>query len=178
MIKGEHGIAAIVKAAQSFQIVVTEESLRHKLGIACQQLTVLDVCQAARQAGLRAKSYQEITGNLQTLPLPILVCLSGKWSVIEKIASEYWWRYDLAANQLYQEPLPVAVNGKYDIPIVLLAEQEIQITDIKFGFNWFLPAILRHIKQSRDVLALSLMMQLLALVSPKLFQQVIDQVLV
>ena len=178
MIIGKHGIPAIIKAAKQFQILAIEELLRHKLGIDCQELTWIDVCRAARQVGLRAKYYEEISGDLQTLPLPILVCLDNQWSVIEKVETEYWWRYDVATEELNKELIPTANNSKYNLPIILLAEQEVQITDVKFGFNWFLPSILRHINQLRDVLALSLMLQLIALVGPKLFQNVIDRVLV
>lgn len=176
---GEYGVSAVVEAAKKFQILVTEESLRHKLGIDCKQLTAIEVCKAARQAGLRAKWYEKIEGNIQTLPLPLLVCIHGQWSIIKKIEPEYWWRYDFTSNQLHKELLPVVTNDKYiDIPIVLLAEQEIQVIDVKFGISWFLPSVLRHIWQLRDVLVLSLVLQLIALVGPKLFQNVIDRVLV
>ncbi|WP_419241172.1 cysteine peptidase family C39 domain-containing protein [Cardinium endosymbiont of Nabis limbatus] len=178
MIRGKYGIPAIVKAAEYFQLVVTEASLGHKMDIDCEQLTALDICLAARYAGLRAKWYQKIEDNLQTTSLPILVCLNGQWSVIEKIEPAYWWRYDLDTKQVYQEPLPTPINGKYNIPVVLLAEKEIKISDTQFGLSWFLPSILRHIPQLREVLALSLVLQLMDLVSPILFQNVIDQVLV
>ncbi len=151
MITGTHGIPAIIRAAKQFQILVTEGSLRHKLGIDCQELTWIDVCRAARAVGLRAKYYEEISGDLQTLPVPILVCLANQWSVIEKVETEYWWRYDVATEKFNKELLPTANNSKYNLPIILLAVQELQITDVKFGFNWFLPSILRHINQLRDV---------------------------
>ncbi|WP_323811227.1 type I secretion system permease/ATPase [Rickettsia conorii] len=200
LVTGEYGLPAVIRAAKHFQVVVTEESLGHKLGIDCRQLTALDVCRAARQAGLRAKCYQEgVNSAIEDLPLPILCCLNGRWSVIEKIESGYLLRYDFFSNQLCREPLPTftttiktttpkltdPINDDNidsdihtNIPIILLAEQEIQVADVKFGLHWFLPSILRHIGQLRDVLALSLLLQLIALVSPILFQNIIDQVLV
>lgn len=173
IISGTYGLAAIIRVAQSFQLVVKETLLSHKLGIDCQMLSWMEVCQAAKLVGLRSKYYPEINDDLSTLPLPILVCLDGKWNVIEKVEDGYWSRYDPATEQLYQEAIP---NGK--LSILLLAEEELQVKDVKFGFHWFLPSILRHIGQFRDVLALSLTLQFIALIGPKLFQNVIDRVLV
>lgn len=176
MIEGKYGIPAIIKAAQKFQIVIDKESLQHKLGVDCQRLTALDICRAARLAGLRAKWYSKVNINVITLTLPILICSNNQWSVIEKIDSDgYWLRYDLATSQVHKELLPKFIC---DIDIVLLAEKEIQAANVKFGFSWFFPSILRHINQLRYILVLSLVLQLIALVSPILFQNVIDQVLV
>ncbi|WP_375331268.1 type I secretion system permease/ATPase [Candidatus Tisiphia endosymbiont of Oplodontha viridula] len=179
MTKGTYGIAAIVRAAQHFQIVVTEESLAHKLGVDCRQLTALEVCKAARLVGLRAKWYQKVNINIASLPLPLLVCYDEQWSIIEQVEADgYWLRYDLASHQLYQESLPQSSSNTCNIEIILLAENEVKVTDTKFSMYWFLPSVLKHIDQLRDVLLLSLMLQLISLVSPMLFQNVIDQVLV
>ncbi|MGI2299076.1 type I secretion system permease/ATPase [Candidatus Cardinium hertigii] len=170
---GTYGIPAIIRAAQSFQIVVTEALLSHKLGKDCHNLSWMDVCMAAKIVGLQSKYYKEIDFDLSNIPLPILVCLDGKWSVIEKVEDGYWSRYDPDTDQVYKEPI-----ANDTLSVILLAEQEIQIKDVKFGFNWFLPSILRHTRQLRDVLALSLTLQFMALMGPKLFQNVIDRVLV
>lgn len=176
MIKGKYGIPALVRAFQRFEVIATAETLYHSLGIDGTQVTALDLCKAAREVGLRAKWYERIKGNLLTLPLPILICLDGKWSIIEKIEPDgSCLRYDVATDQLCKEPLPKITR---DSPIVLLAEKEVQVSDVTFGIRWFSPALLRHIGQLRDVLALSLVLQLIALVGPLLFQNVIDQVLV
>lgn len=174
MIKGKHGLPAIIRAAQIFQIVITEASLRHKLGIDCRQLTVLDVCRAARLAGLRAKWYTKL--KINTVPVPILICSHDEWSIIEQIDSDgYCLRYDLATSQHYKERLPEFTD---DMGVVLLAEKEVQIADVTFGFRWFFPSIFRHISQLRDVFVLSVVLQFIALVGPVLFQNIIDRVLV
>ena len=172
MIKGQYGIPALVRALAHFDLAITEETLYNNLGIDGSQLTALDLCKAAKTTGLRAKWYEKMDGN--QLPLPVLICLNQEWSVIEKIEPDgSCLRYDVATQTLCQEPLPEVTH---QTPIVLLAEQEIEA--VTFGISWFLPAILRHIGQFRDVLLLSSMLQLLGLVSPLLFQNVIDRVLV
>ncbi|TSJ80775.1 MAG: type I secretion system permease/ATPase [Candidatus Cardinium sp.] len=176
MIKGKYGIPALLKAPQYFEVIVTEETLYHSLGTDAAQLTALDLCKSAKKMGLHAKWYEKFDRNLLALPVPILICLNGQWNIIEKIESDgSCWRYDIATQMRYQEPLPKITQHT---PIVLLAEKELQVADITSGIYWFLPSILRHIGQLRDVLVLSLVLQLMALVSPLLFQNVIDRVLV
>jgi ATP-binding cassette, subfamily B, bacterial RtxE len=176
MITAAYGLPAIVKAAQAFQLVVTESALSHVLGVECQQLNPLDICRAADHAGLRAK-WTSGTGQIDTMPVPALVCLNGVWNVIEHIEATQWSRYDPATQRLYQELLP-SEERRSEILVILLAEKTLKISDVKFSLHWFLPSILRHKKQLRDVLALSFMLQMVALVTPMVFQNIIDMVLV
>ncbi len=48
----------------------------------------------------------------------------------------------------------------------------------KFDFSWFIPSLVKHRKLLGEVLFISLMLQLFALVSPLFFQVVMDKVLV
>lgn len=176
MITAAYGLPAIVKAAEAFHLVVTEVALSHVLGVECQQLDALDVCQAANHAGLRAK-WITGAGKIDTLPVPALVCLDGVWNVIECIEATRWSRYDPATQQLHEEPLP-SDEQQSKMLFILLAEKTLKVSDVKFSLHWFLPSILRHKKQLRDVLALSFMLQMVALVTPMVFQNIIDMVLV
>jgi subfamily B ATP-binding cassette protein HlyB/CyaB len=53
-----------------------------------------------------------------------------------------------------------------------------QAAQRKFGFNWFIPELLKHRRVWRDVLIASLIIQLLALGTPLFTQVVIDKVVV
>ncbi|WP_041741634.1 peptidase domain-containing ABC transporter [Collimonas fungivorans] len=53
-----------------------------------------------------------------------------------------------------------------------------QAAQSKFGFNWFIPELLKHRRVWRDVLIASLIIQLLALGTPLFTQVVIDKVVV
>ncbi|ALN78622.1 peptidase domain-containing ABC transporter [Lysobacter antibioticus] len=60
------------------------------------------------------------------------------------------------------------------------AGEAIQVLDspLKFDISWFIPEFFRHRRVLGEVLALSLVLQLLALVAPLLFQVAMDKVLV
>jgi ATP-binding cassette subfamily B protein RtxE len=62
--------------------------------------------------------------------------------------------------------------------VILLADKEVANSDAAFGFSWFIPSLIKHISQAKSVLLISLFIQLVALVTPLLFQNVIDKVLV
>ncbi|MEW9890817.1 MAG: type I secretion system permease/ATPase [Candidatus Symbiodolus clandestinus] len=176
MITAAYGIPAIVKAAHILKLAATEATLNHTLGVETQQLDALDVCRAATYASMRAKWIQGV-GRVETIPVPALVCLRGVWQVVERIEGSYWYLYDPSTQQHNREPLPTKQQWANTL-VVLLAENKLTVSEVKFGFQWFLPSILRHKRQLRDVLALSFMLQLVALFSPMVFQNVIDMVLV
>ncbi|WP_445153249.1 type I secretion system permease/ATPase [Aeromonas hydrophila] len=61
---------------------------------------------------------------------------------------------------------------------LLLAQQDLTPAEVKFGLGWFSPAVLRQQKQLRDVFCFAILLQLIALASPLLFENIIDKVLV
>lgn len=178
MIRAEYGLAAVMRAAHQLRMVVSGMSLSHSMGIDCRELTALEVCRAAGYAGMRAKWLQGPGGPINTTPLPALVCAGGQWIVVEKVDSDGTWLcYSPSSQHSYREPIPDK-EFLEKMTFILLAEKDLKVSDVKFGLSWFAPSVLRHKGQLRDVLLFSLVLQAIALVSPFLFQNVIDRVLV
>ena len=65
-------------------------------------------------------------------------------------------------------------NGK----IILFIPRLMIDRDVKFGFKWFIPTIIKYKSALIEVLVAALVMQILALFSPLITQSVIDKVLV
>ncbi|MEY0747265.1 ABC transporter transmembrane domain-containing protein, partial [Escherichia coli] len=65
-----------------------------------------------------------------------------------------------------------------EFDIVLIKEQLEPEQKKTFGFSWFIPSILRQHVKLRNIFILSAIIQLFALISPLLFQNLIDKVLV
>jgi subfamily B ATP-binding cassette protein HlyB/CyaB len=74
--------------------------------------------------------------------------------------------------------------GRYSMDAVQVAiptgksSQDAVLTDRPFGLRWFIPELLRHKAIWREVLAASLVLQLVALATPLCTQVVIDKVVV
>lgn len=76
-------------------------------------------------------------------------------------------------------------DARFEPTVVALAKQPESLTDPDlakdkptFGFRWFVPELLKHKKIWREVLATSLVIQLLALATPLMTQVVVDKVVV
>ena len=88
-------------------------------------------------------------------------------------------------NDTPQVIAPGEFGTRFEPLIIVLAKQPEALSDpdlakdkATFGFRWFIPELLKHKKIWREVLATSLVIQLLALATPLMTQVVVDKVVV
>ncbi len=175
--------------------------LSHTLGIAASEpVGIDDLLRAAQHLGLKAKRSKSKPERLALTPLPALAVLHPQADSEEADAKEA-----TAANPT-QASARIVVLAQADAQRVLLHDpatgrptiesievfskqwtgELILITSraslagelAKFDFSWFIPALVKHRKLLGEVLLISFMLQLFALVSPLFFQVVMDKVLV
>ncbi|MEI2455589.1 MULTISPECIES: type I secretion system permease/ATPase [Lysobacter] len=173
----DSGLVALSYAARHHGISVEPEQLRHQLGRTQGVASEIDICRCARLIGLRARSVHSGVERVAALPLPALLATNVGWQVLEAVDE---------ANAILRDPttgtrstvtfgeLPSAWQGQ----AILLAETSEPAGRKSFGFAWFVPSVIKHIRQFRSVLLVSLMLQVIALVTPAVFENVIDRVLV
>ncbi|WP_412840678.1 type I secretion system permease/ATPase, partial [Aeromonas dhakensis] len=113
---------------------------------------------------------------LAALPLPALLKRDDRWYTITAITPAGWQLFDPASGSSLQ-PLPSQAEAA-QWHFLLLAQQDLTPAEVKFGLGWFSPAVLRQQKQLRDVFCFAILLQLIALASPLLFENIIDKVLV
>ncbi|HHQ4500283.1 TPA: type I secretion system permease/ATPase, partial [Aeromonas hydrophila] len=101
----------------------------------------------------------------------------GCWYTITAITPEGWQLFDPASGSSRLQPLPSLAEAA-QWHFLLLAQQDLTPAEVKFGLSWFSPAVLRQQKQLRDVFCFAILLQLIALASPLLFENIIDKVLV
>lgn len=163
-----HGIAADVA------------QLRHQFGNA--PFTVQTLLLAAKHLGLSAKRVRQEPARLDRSPLPAIgIDSAGEFIMVGKV--------DTA-----QDPVRVLVQRPGHPPEVRMLEdflaqwsgELIFLTSkasfagemAKFDFTWFIPAVVKYRKALGEVLMISLVLQLIGLVTPMAFQVVMDKVLV
>ncbi|UPR58326.1 type I secretion system permease/ATPase [Vibrio sp. ED004] len=120
-------------------------------------------------AKLKQVAYQKL--NAQQLPL-IFRLKSGKFALLAKVSTEHalvQFTDNSAPSQLTLAELEQEWSGEV---IVLLGPA------LRFDVSWFIPEFIRHRKLFSQVIVFSLMLQLLALVTPLFFQVIMDKVLV
>lgn len=170
-------LQALAYAAEHFHLSIEPAQLSHQLARSEGAVDSQDLCRCAHWIGLRARLINTVVERLVTLPLPALLFTEQGWVVLEEISDDMLTLYhpSTASSRSY----PVDTFAKYwHGEVVLLADNKETPGKKKFGFGWFVPSIRKHGKQFRNVLLVSLMLQLIALVTPLLFANIIDRVLV
>ncbi len=188
------GLRALCLIARLHHIAADPATLAHQLGwSASHRADINDLLIAARQIGLKARRSRSSIDRLNLAALPALALLrpdEGSDPRIVVLAQCDGQRV------LFQDPSGAAgtssVNGARPTiePLDVFAAQWtgelILITSraslagelARFDFSWFIPSLVRHRRLFGEVLAISLFLQLFALVSPLFFQVVMDKVLV
>ncbi|WP_064609936.1 type I secretion system permease/ATPase [Photobacterium sp. J15] len=172
-----HAIDAVVYAGQHFHKKSTNSQLRHALGVNHPGLSDAELREAADFIGLKSQITTVSACDIITLPLPALVETGKGWKVITDVNDNGWTLYDPTSQAKQEQPLATD-NRHLSYKVVLLADEEIDSKEVKFGLSWFAPSILRQKSQLRDVFLYAIALQVFALVSPMLFENVIDKVLV
>lgn len=173
----DSGLQALVWAARRFDLSISVSQLNHRLGGVEGQANSLDLCRCAGWIGLRARVVRSCEARLERLPLPALLKTSQGWAVLDAVASDQvtlYWPLEAERQTLSYDALVALWEGE----VLLLAEQHASCKEAGFGVGWFLPSIFKHVRQFRSILLVSLMLQLVALATPMLFENVIDRVLV
>ena len=117
--------------------------------------------------------------RLHMAALPALVWREdGQHFILAKVDDERYLIQDL------QQGRPVILTkeeftGRYSGVLILVASRASILGSLaKFDFTWFIPAVIKYRRIFMEVLAVSVVIQLFALITPIFFQVVMDKVLV
>ena len=171
------GIDAVVFAGNYFHKKSTKTQLKHALGVNHSNLNDLEIREAADYIGLKSQVTKVKPNELDTLPLPVLIEIDNSWKVLIKSADGSSLLYD-PATQLEQQSELSSNSHSSTYKVMLVADERLSSKEVKFGLSWFAPSIWRQKSQMRDVFFYAIALQIFALVSPMLFENVIDKVLV
>ncbi|HHH13138.1 MAG TPA: type I secretion system permease/ATPase, partial [Thiolapillus brandeum] len=173
------GLECLVQLARYHQVAADPQQILHEHGAPSASLEEDDLVRAARRLGLRAKAVDSRWERLERTPLPtIAVHKDGHFFLIAGLRDGKALIYDPLEKRpltLPRELLEQAWSGR-----LILATRRASFKDPsgRFGFSWFIPAIVKYRKLFGEVLTASFFLQLFALVTPLFFQVVIDKVLV
>ena len=172
----ESGLAALVLLLQFHGIGADPEKIRHHFGAA---IGVPEMLRCAKQFGLKARTFRSSWPRLIKTPLPgIATLIDGSYLIVGKASDDQL----LVQNPLLSRPILMSraeFEAVWDGRLLLMAGRAglVELSR-RFGISWFLGAIHKYRYLLGEVLVASLFLQLFALVSPLLFQVVIDKVLV
>ena len=139
---------------------------------------------ASKRLGLQARAVTTRPERLARTPLPAIAQMKdGRFVILAKLESAE----EGAGRVLVQSPevgrpelleladFAAAWSGR----LILITSRATLAGDLrKFDFSWFIPAVVKYRKLLSEVLVVSLVLQLFALITPLFFQVVMDKVLV
>nr|WP_321903248.1 type I secretion system permease/ATPase [Burkholderia cenocepacia] len=174
----DRSLEALVLIARYHGIVTDSERLQHLSGLGDTTLSEGDIVLCARSLGLKSRAEVLQTDRLAKTPLPALV--------LDRTGQHFILAASDGKTGLVIEPnsspttLPVElITARSTGRIVLFASRAAAAGTLShFDFSWFVPAVVKYRRILIEVLVVSAALQLFALISPLMFQVVMDKVLV
>ena len=181
-------LAALCVIARFHQVAADPATLAHQLGLQpSDAASVDDQLRAAKHLGLKAKRSRTTIDRLPLSPLPALALLRGddgtvRTVVLAQCDGQRVLLQDPAASGAGARPVIESMEAfaaQWTGELILITSRASLAGELaKFDFSWFIPSLIKHRKLLGEVLLISFMLQLFALVSPLFFQVVMDKVLV
>ncbi|MGQ0598533.1 type I secretion system permease/ATPase [Aquabacterium sp.] len=187
----DSGLMCLLMLAQFHGIAADPAKLQHEYGQEPFDSTRL--LHAARGLGFSAKLVSQPHERLHRVPTPCIgIDTEGRYFVLARVDAggpEVDDKQEIdpdKARILIQRPgeppqtLPLGTFlGTWSGECIFLTSKADFAGELsRFDFTWFIPAIVKYRKLLGEVLLISLVLQLLGLITPMFFQVVMDKVLV
>jgi subfamily B ATP-binding cassette protein HlyB/CyaB len=179
-------LQALCAIARFHQIAADTATLAHQLGLQpSEPIGANELLRAAKHLGLKAKLSTTTVQRLALTPLPALAAVrradgSIGYVILARCDDQRVLVQDPAAEVARPTIEPIeAFAERWTGELILIASRASLAGELaRFDFSWFIPALVKYRKLLGEVLLISFMLQLFALVSPLFFQVVMDKVLV
>ena len=172
-------LSALVLLARFHGIAVNPNDLAHRFDEDGTGLTQTAWLLAAKDLGLKAKVVKQKIERLHLSALPALIWRDdGEHFILLKVDDNQFLIQDLISGSprvLSFDEFAAIYSGE----IILLTSRASVLGQLsKFDFTWFIPAVIKYRRILLEVLLVSVVLQLFALITPLFFQVVMDKVLV
>ncbi|MDU9413550.1 type I secretion system permease/ATPase [Pseudomonas sp. zfem005] len=173
------GLACLVMLARFHNVAASPEQLAHEFAEDGRPFGKAELLLAAKKLGLKARPARSTIARLERTPLPAIACdREGGFFIIARLDDGKALIHDPRAQRpevLEFEALAERWGGEL---ILIRSEASLAGELAKFDFTWFIPAIVKYRKLLGEVLLVSFVLQIFALLTPLFFQVVMDKVLV
>ncbi len=173
------GIGALVLIARFHGVAADYEQISHDLAAQGPALSPDEIELAARRLGLKTRRITVSEARLARTPCPAMMLdEGGRHRILVGIDSD---------RAMVLEPFgsapspstPAEVVAACGGQLILFTSRASLISNLsRFDFSWFVPAVVKYRRLLGEVLFVSLGLQLFALITPLMFQVVMDKVLV
>jgi subfamily B ATP-binding cassette protein HlyB/CyaB len=172
------GIGCLVMLARLHGVAADPDQLAHQHRVEGRPVGKPELLLAARQLGLHARAVRVRPERLERTPLPaIAVARDGTFFILAKAQGEQVLVHEPAGRPRIVSR--AELDERWSGELLLLTSRASLASELgKFDFTWFVPALVKYRRLLGEVLVVSLVLQVFALVTPLFFQVVMDKVLV
>jgi subfamily B ATP-binding cassette protein HlyB/CyaB len=173
------GLIGLVMLARFHNIAADPDQLAHNFRESGKNLTVPQLLLAAKQLGLKARLVATDLSRLPQTPLPALaIDPEGRFFILARVDTDQI----LIQDPAFERPQVLSIaefTARWNGELILFTSRASLASELtRFDFTWFIPAVVKYRKLLGEVLLVSFVLQLFALVTPLFFQVVMDKVLV
>ncbi|MFH1873511.1 MAG: type I secretion system permease/ATPase [Pseudomonadota bacterium] len=173
------GLIGLVMLARFHNIAADADQLAHDFREPGRNFGIPQILLAAKQLGLKARRVRTELPRLPQTPLPAMaVDNDGRFVILARVDGEQILIHDPRVER--PQVLSTAeFSARWSGELILFTSRASLAGELaKFDFTWFIPAVVKYRKMLGEVLLVSFVLQLFALVTPLFFQVVMDKVLV
>ena len=173
------GLACLIMLARFHALAVDPQQIAHEFKESGKSFGVTEILLAAKKLGLIAKKVKPSKERIATTPMPaIALAQDGTFFIVARMEGEKILIHDPKVER--PEIIDQATfEARWSGEMLLFTSRASLAGELaKFDFSWFVPAIVKYRKLLGEVLLVSFVLQLFALVTPLFFQVVMDKVLV
>lgn len=173
------GLACLAMLARFHNVAICVEQLAHEFCVGNQPLNQDQLLLAARKSSLKARQVTIKPERLQHNPLPAIAQDNeGRFFIIARLQDSKALIQDPVCERPQIIDLDV-LSARWSGRLILLRSEASLLSGLsRFDFTWFIPAIVKYRKLLGEVLLVSFVLQIFALLTPLFFQVVMDKVLV
>ncbi|BCZ84055.1 peptidase C39 [Paraburkholderia terrae] len=173
------GLRCLAVIARFHGIAADPEQLRHAAALGDEAAGTDALILSARTLGLKANTAPLRVRRLDRTPLPALALdSSGRHFVIAQTTGESALILEADTTAPSVVTFDSIVTRSTGQLILVASRASLAGEFARFDFSWFIPAIVKYRHLLMEVLAISFALQLFGLVTPLMFQVVMDKVLV
>ncbi|WP_404338964.1 type I secretion system permease/ATPase [Sphingomonas sp. MMS12-HWE2-04] len=185
----DSGLLTFLQLLAFLQIKGDANQILHERGEGTAAFTIDDMLRSARRLGVKARAIKCAPEKLLEIPLPAIAQhVDGSFFLIAKAAQPPAQVGDdggvKTLVQLHNLPEPQLwsqddlLDNWSGVLVLMTTREAIAGAKRPFDVTWFLPFLVKYRRPLLQVLAASLVIQIVALISPLFFQLIIDKVLV
>lgn len=173
------GLACLVMLARFHGISASSEQLAHEFTPSGESFGKPELLLAAKQLGLKAQMSRCSIERLMHTPLPALAQDgAGKFFIIARVDQDKVLIHDPRVERPEVLSL-LTLDARWSGELMLVRSQASLSGELsRFDFSWFVPSVIKYRKLLGEILLVSFVLQIFALITPLFFQVVMDKVVV